>query len=135
MQVTRTYTREEMVEWVRRNETRYQQDGFGLWALELKAGGECIGDCGLVARVVDERPEVELGYHLQRLHWGRGYATEAATACRDHAFGPLGLKRLIAMIMPHNTPSRRVAERLGMKVEKEIMRPVGGLHLVYALER
>jgi RimJ/RimL family protein N-acetyltransferase len=131
----KTYTREEVVEWVRRSLERYRTDGYGLWAVELKASGETIGDCGLVAREVDGAAETELGYHLQRKHWGRGYATEAAAACRDHAWNRLGKEKLIALIMPHNLPSRRVAERIGMKVEGRTMRPVGGEHLIYAVRR
>jgi [ribosomal protein S5]-alanine N-acetyltransferase len=85
----------------------------------LKETGQLIGDCGLVRQQVDGATETEIAYHLQRDHQGRGLATEAARACRDHGFLTLGLQRLISLIRPENVPSRRVAERNGMLVEKE----------------
>jgi RimJ/RimL family protein N-acetyltransferase len=64
---------------------------------------------------------VELGYRLARSAWGKGYATEATIAVRDHAFTSLGMKRLIAIIDPSNLASVRVAEKLGMRFESEVM--------------
>jgi RimJ/RimL family protein N-acetyltransferase len=63
--------------------------------------------------------EIEVGYHVRTGLQGRGLATEAATACRDHARDVLGLERLIAIIDPRNRPSQRVAEKLGLRVERE----------------
>ena len=62
-----------------------RQHGFGLWAVELRATGEFIGDCGLVY-VEGKGPEVEVAYHFAKEWWGRGLATEAATACLDYGF-------------------------------------------------
>jgi RimJ/RimL family protein N-acetyltransferase len=90
--------------------------------------GELVGDCGLIhrRRGVDE---VELGWIVRRSHWGRGIATEAALAWRDHAFDVLALERIVSMIGEVNSASRRVAEKLGMTVEREAM--WGGLpHLM-----
>ena len=66
--------------------------------------------------------EIEVGYHVRRSLQGRGYATEAAAASRDYARDVLGLDRLIAIIDPRNTPSQRVAEKIGLTLEKEIER-------------
>ncbi len=60
--------------------------------------------------------------HAKRA-WGQGYATEAATAIRDHAFGALGLPRLTALIVPTNAASIRVAEKIGMQHARDIERP------------
>ena len=67
------------------------------------------------------RPEIEVGYRLARSHWGQGFATEAVTAIREYAFGVLRMPRLIALIDPQNTASIRVAEKVGMHYEREVM--------------
>jgi RimJ/RimL family protein N-acetyltransferase len=78
-----------------------------------------IGCCGFHHH--PEVPgEVEIGYRLHPNYWNRGLITEAARAVRDHAFADLKLPRVISLIHPENIPSRRVAEKNGMKVEKEI---------------
>ena len=106
--------------WINRNIWRYAHHGFGLWALVLKKGDELIGDCGLVVQEVDGVKEVEIGYHVRRDLWGQGFATEAAQACRDYGFNQLGFDRLISLIHPANIASRRVAEKNGMRLVKEI---------------
>jgi RimJ/RimL family protein N-acetyltransferase len=100
----------------------------------LKEDGKLVGDCGLTLQDVKGEKLVEIGYHLHRSYWHRGLATEAAAACQDHAFGTLGIDPLIALIRRENEPSRRVAERLGMRVWKEVDRS-GMPHLVYRLTR
>lgn len=130
----RTYTREEALGWITDNIRRYREDGYGLWVIVAKETGEFLGNCGPAIRIVEGREEVELGWHVKRSHWGRGIAPEAAAACRDHAFGTLGLERVISLIRPQNLPSRRVAEKIGMGVEREV--DWHGLpHLVYAIHR
>jgi [ribosomal protein S5]-alanine N-acetyltransferase len=130
----RAFTRAEVREWIERNRRRYEEEGLGLWALELSATGECVGDCGPVRQVVDGREEIELGWHVNRRLWGRGLAPEAAAACRDHCFSELAINRLIALVRPVNVPSRRVAEKIGMKVDKETF--WGNYqHLVYSVHR
>jgi RimJ/RimL family protein N-acetyltransferase len=66
---------------------------------------------------------VELGYRLTRASWGKGYATEAAGAVMEHAFTSLGLERLVSLIDPENIASLRVAQKLGMQFEREIILP------------
>lgn len=102
-------------------EDYYQKWGFGLWAVVHKAERRVIGYCGLMRfDDIDGQPEIELGYRLTRGFWGRGLATEAAGAVRDHAFGVLGLPRLISLIDPRNTASLRVAEKTGLRYEKDV---------------
>ncbi len=108
--------------------------GTGFTPLVLKTSGDVIGDCGLVTQQIEGRPELEVGYHLRRDQWGRGYATEAAHGCMEFAFGVLHAPKVISLIRPENLPSRRVAERNGMQVEREVMH--GGLmHLMYAASK
>ena len=121
--------------WVRNNIDRYERDGTGLWAIEDRATGEFLGDCGLVHQVVDGVDELEVGWHVKRSRWGQGIAPEAGAAFRDRAFGELGFERIISIIRPENIQSRRVAEKLGMAVEKETtFGSMGWRHFVYVLE-
>jgi len=106
-------------EWIARNRRRYSEAGHGLWAMALKGGGEVIGDCGLTLQIVDGMQEIELGYHVRRDLWGQGFAPEAARACRDYGFDRLHAERIISLVRIGNLPSRRVAEKVGMKLWKE----------------
>ena len=100
----------------------YQKLGFGPWAVVENAGRTVIGYAGLFHfPEIDGQPEIEIGYRLARRRWGQGFATEAAAAIRDYAFNVLCLPRLIALIDPQNTASIRVAEKVGMHYEKEVM--------------
>ncbi len=128
------YDRAGVDDWIARNLRRYQQDGHGLWAIDLKSSGDMIGDCGITLQEVDGEVLPEIGYHLRRDMWGRGYATEAARACLDYGLAYPNIEVLISLIRPENVPSRRVAERNGMTVWKETKR-VGLEHLVYAVRR
>lgn len=121
-------------EWITRNRQRYTKDGHGLWAMILKASGELIGDCGLVVQEIDRSNEIEIAYHVRRDHWGQGFATEAARACRDYGFAHLDVSQLVSIIQPENIPSRRVAEKNGLAIWKEVTR-VNLPHLVYAIRR
>lgn len=120
--------------WIQRQLRRYESGETALWAMILKETGQLIGDCGLVQQHVEGTVETEIGYHLQRDWQGKGLATEAARACRDYGFQVLGKNRLISLIRPENIPSRRVAERNGLSVEKEALF-LGLNHLVYVVER
>ncbi|HEY3506242.1 MAG TPA: GNAT family N-acetyltransferase [Actinocatenispora sp.] len=115
----RLKTRAEALDWISWNQDLYQREGFGLWAIRLRATGEFVGDCGLTPQDVEGTVEVELGYHVRNDLQGLGYATEAATACRDHARHVLGLSRLVAIIDPDNKPSQRVAEKIGLRFERD----------------
>lgn len=80
---------------------------------------QLIGYCGVFPQIVDDVEEFEIGYRINPVYWGRGIATEAARAVRDHGFNDLQLPRLISLIHPENIASRRVAEKNGMTPEKE----------------
>ena len=128
------FDRSGVLEWIQRNVRRYALDGHGLWAMVLKESGEMIGDAGLTRQSVDGADEIECGYHLRRDYWGKGLATEAARACRDYGFAHLKVDHIISLIRPDNWPSRRVAERNGMTVWKEVVwRDLP--HCVYVIRR
>ncbi len=84
--------------------------GFSLWVAREKSTGAVVGDCGLQPLELPS-PDVELGYRLGRRHWGRGLATEAATACLRTRFEKLGLNRIVAVAHPDNAASPRVLEK------------------------
>jgi len=129
-----TKSRAEAKEWVRWTLESYRNHGFGQWVAVLKGTGEFAGQCGLTVQEIEGTEEVEIGYLFLRRFWGRGLATEAARACRDYGFDRLGYDRLISLIGPDNLPSRRVAERVGLTLEKEIERR-GMRMCVYAIEK
>ncbi|MEA2508246.1 MAG: hypothetical protein QOG21_328, partial [Actinomycetota bacterium] len=70
----RPFTRDEARLWIDQNLQRYANDGFGLWAVESRDGGEFLGDCGPVRRLVDGRDEVEIGWQVKRTRWRQGIA-------------------------------------------------------------
>lgn len=129
------FTREQSRRWIEWNLAHYRDHGHGLWVLESKESGELVGDCGLIPQTVDGQEEVEVGWHVRGDLQRRGLATEAARECVRYAFEELGRTRLISLIRPENVPSRRVAEKLGMEIEKEVMRGPGRSmrHFVYVL--
>jgi RimJ/RimL family protein N-acetyltransferase len=114
----RPKTRQEAQGWINWNRTLYSEHGFGLWLMTLVETGEFVGDCGLTVQQVDEVAEIEVGFHVKSDLQGQGYATEAAAAARDFARDNLGLHRMIAIINPANTPSQRVAAKIGLQPEK-----------------
>jgi len=99
-------------DFITTNISRQARLGFSIWAVIERAGGALIGMCGL-AEFGQGVPGIELAYRLRRDRWGRGYATEAGRAVVDHAFGPLGLDRLIAAVERENNPSIHVLEKCG----------------------
>jgi RimJ/RimL family protein N-acetyltransferase len=85
----------------------------------FRANNDLIGYCGFLHWHLDGADEIEIGYRLHPDYWNRGLASEAAQAVRDHAFRDLNLPKVISLIHPNNVPSRRVAEKNGMKIERE----------------
>lgn len=114
----RPKTRAETLEWIQKNQRRYREDGFGLWAMHLRSSGGFAGDCGLTIQRVDGVDEVEIGYHVRPELQGAGLATEAAVACRDLARDAFGARRVIAIIHPGNAASQRVAVKAGLALER-----------------
>jgi RimJ/RimL family protein N-acetyltransferase len=90
----------------------YKKYGYGRFAVELKEIGEVIGFCGIKYLPEIDLPEV--GFRYMKEYWGRGIGTEAAEACVGFARDDLKIKKLIALIIPENIASIRVAEKLGM---------------------
>jgi len=107
--------------------------GYGYWAVEEKDSGEFVGCVGLWFS--DGWPELELGYWLVPAMQGKGYATEAAAACRDYAFDVISTDTLVSYIHPDNEPSKKVAEKLGASFDGVIELLDYGKHCVYRYAR
>jgi RimJ/RimL family protein N-acetyltransferase len=97
---------------------RHATEGIGLLAVERRSDGEFLGMCGL-HHLRSLPDDLEVAWRLAHAHWGQGYATEAATAWLDYAFGPLGQERVISITDPPNLRSLAVMHRLGMRFERE----------------
>ena len=89
----------------------YRDNGFGLWRMSERAGGQSLGICGLVRRQGLSLPDV--GYAVLQATSSQGYATEAAAATVAYARDQLGLDRVAAVTKPHNVASQRVLLKLG----------------------
>lgn len=105
-------------QWVNRQLQRYRDQHYGLQALISKSGGELVGQCGLLHQVVDGKAETEVGYHILKKHWGKGYAPEAARLFTDYVFTNNIAGSVISIIDVANVRSQRVAEKNGLVREK-----------------
>ena len=130
----KNYTRDEAKEWIRRHAERYTRDGYGYWLALDKISGQPIGQAGLLAQQVDGVAEIGIGYMIHRPYWRQGFATEAATYCRDYAFGTLGKERIVVLVRPENVVSVKVANKIGFTRERET-NYAGFVHAVFARAR
>ena len=133
------FSDQEARNWLRRQQERYRQDGIGLWAAVERETGEMVGQCGLTWQECGRSsPVLEVGYLLERRVWGRGYASEAARACRDYAFAALGAEEVFSIIRDSNLASQRVARRNGMEVRGQFVKHYRGVdmpHLIFSIKR
>jgi len=132
------FSDEEVRAWLRRQLERYEEYGFGLWAVILKETGEFIGQCGVTLQPVEGELLPEVGYLFERAHWHHGYATEAARACRDYAFDALGFEAVYSVIRETNLASQGVAKRNGMEVCARFVKHYRGVdmpHLLFRVKR
>lgn len=125
---------EEVPERIERMVAHWDEHGLGLFSVLRKEDESFVGRVGYIVwdtkrwfntsyKPVEGDHELEIAWTVLPEFWNRGYATEAALACRDHAFGELGRDRIVSLISPENTASLRVAEKIGESIEQ---RDVGG---------
>jgi len=113
-------TNEEKSEaWIEKQFTRYHENRLGLQALIHKQDKYFIGQCGLLTQEVDGIMETEVGYHLLKKYWGNGYAPEAARMFINFAFENHLADSVISIIDIGNRNSQRVAEKNGLKIDKQ----------------
>ena len=103
--------------WIDKQINRYKENRYGLQALINKSTGEFIGQCGLLLQDVDGVKELEVGYHIFKNHWGKGYASEAAKFFKDYGFKNKQAESIISIIHPDNVRSQNVAIKNGMQNE------------------
>ncbi|HEX7492237.1 MAG TPA: GNAT family N-acetyltransferase [Candidatus Limnocylindrales bacterium] len=113
----RPLTREESDALVDRIEMRFDERGYGLWAVERRDDGVFLGFTGLAYQTFEApfTPCVEVGWRFDRFAWGHGYATEAARAALAYGFGVAGLDEIVSFTSTLNEASIRVMERIGLR--------------------
>ena len=119
--------------WIDWCKESYAKNGFGLWAVVLKETGEFIGDCGISLQPIHGQWLPEIGYHIRKDHWLRGYASEAAAACIGLAFERFGYPAVYSYMNADNEPSFRTAMKNGMSLVDEYEDPHHGCLKVYAI--
>lgn len=121
----RGLTKKETAAFLDAQMAAWASTGFGLWTTVERATGAVVGYIGLsVPTAVPEiLPAIEVGWRLDPLVWGQGYATEGATAALDRAFSTLGLSEVCCIVQVDNTASGRVAERLGLRRARSLVIP------------
>ena len=125
---------EQIDEFLQRQMRWQAMHRYSMWKLLSKPDGALIGICGIQPVTLEGRDEVEIGWWLTPAEWGKGLATEAATAALRFAFDNAGLNRIIAIAQPANRASTRVMEKLGMTFEREAVHKGIGV-VVYAIGR
>jgi [ribosomal protein S5]-alanine N-acetyltransferase len=127
-------TKEEL-EWFLHGHPQHPE--LGLWATIHRATGKFIGRCGLLPWTIAGRAEVEIAYLLDKTYWQQGLATEAAEGILHYGFERLRLARLICLMHPENQASQRVAQKIGMMLERKVDGIVEDDFptLIYAIER
>jgi len=129
------FTESETQAWFDKNLARYRDDGIGLWAVILKDGGPMIGQAGLTWQEVNGRRVPEIGYLFNRVYWGKGYATEAAIACKEYGFSRLGFDEIYSIIRDTSIAAMDVAIRNGMFIRERLIKHYRGIdmpHYVFA---
>ncbi|HKE96118.1 MAG TPA: GNAT family N-acetyltransferase, partial [Povalibacter sp.] len=90
----------------------YERNGYGHYRVELRDGTP-IGMCGLINR--EFIGEIDIGFAYLPAYWSQGYASEAAAAVMEYARTMLAIRRIVAVVSPHNVASIRVLEKLGLR--------------------
>ena len=121
--------------WIDWSLQNYEKYGFGWRAMELKETGEFIGDCGITLQNIDGQLLPEIGYHIHKNYWRKGYGKEAAKAVLDWAFTNTDYDCLYSYMTAGNVASYATAESVGMQRIKEYTDETDGLLYVYAITR
>ncbi len=104
--------------WFEKAFDRYKNGTGGMNALVDKQTGKLVGQCGLLIQEIDDETVMEVGYSVLPQYWGKRYAIEAASRCRDHAFVSGYTDDLYSIIHTENHSSVRVAEKNGLRVHR-----------------
>lgn len=125
------FTDNEIKAGIDRQLGNYSQHGFGMWAVILKENNELIGQCGLTMQPCQDLEVLEIGYIFQKPHWHKGFATEAATACREYAFTVMHAEEVYSLIRDNNISSQEVAKRNGMSYRGSFIKHYYGMDMLH----
>ncbi|WP_315108065.1 GNAT family N-acetyltransferase [Clostridium intestinale] len=114
----KVFGEEKVEKWIQWNIENYSKYNHGLWAVILKEGEVFLGDCGITMQRIEDEVVPEIGFHIIKDYCNKGYATEAALACKEYAFEILNYSRVFSITSERNIPSQKVAEKIGMKFYK-----------------
>lgn len=129
------FEKEQTKRWITWNLENYKKYGFGLWAIILKETGQFIGDCGISIQDIDGEMLPEIGYHINKKFWRKGYGKEAARASRNWLFENTGYNIVYSYMKYTNIGSYSTAIANGMKKVKEYPDSKNILSYVYAITR
>ena len=128
------FSHEEVKKWIERNIERYNNDGFGLWAVIRKEDDQFLGDCGITLQNIDGDILPEIGFHIIKTYCNKGYASEAAEACKKYALEVLGFTSIYSYSEIGNKASQRVSAKIGLKRVKTFSQD-GIEEVVYAYRK
>lgn len=112
------FSEEEVENWINWNIDNYKKYNHGLWAVILKEGDVFIGDCGITMQSIGDETVPEIGFHIIKEYCNKGYATEAALACKEYGLNILHYPKIFSYTTVRNVPSQKVAKKIGMKIYK-----------------
>lgn len=112
------FSQERVKGWITWNIDKYKKYNHGLWAVILKDEEKFIGDCGITMQKIENEIVPEIGYHIIKQYWNKGYATEAAIECKNYTFDILNYPKIFSYATLRNIPSQKVAEKIGMQIYK-----------------
>lgn len=121
--------------WIDWNRENYRVFGFGLWAVVLKETDKIIGDCGITMQNINGKIKPEIGYHIHKACWRRGFGSEAAQACRDWLFQNTPFQMVFSYMKYTNTASSSTALANGMHFVEEFENETDKVSKVYGISR
>ncbi len=127
------FSHEEVKAWLGKQLLNYATQGYSLFAVIEKASGAFIGQCGPVPQTCEGEAVCEISYLFNKAYWHRGYAIEAAAACKEYAFEKLQIPEVCSMVRDTNLPSQNVAIRNGMVVRKRFIKEYMGITMPHFL--
>ena len=121
----KTKTADDAARYIASFQEEWRKRGFGLFAVEDKQTGDLIGFTGLSSPdfLPEVLPSVEIGWRFSKSNWGKGFASEAATAALAFAVNELGITDIVSIYQIENSASARIMQKLGMVFDRRTIDP------------